>query len=43
MCVEPNDAERHSLNEVGAEISELESETFSTKGRGKKTAKCQVK
>ena len=31
MCVEPNDAERHSLHESDAEISELESEILALK------------
>ena len=31
MCVEPNDAERHSLHETDAEISELESEILAVK------------
>ena len=43
MCVEPNDAERHSLHESDAEISELESEILALKVEGKKTAKYQVK
>ena len=36
MCVEPNDAERHSLHESRAEISELESEILALKVEGKK-------
>ena len=36
MCVEPNDAERHSLHEYEAEISELESEILALKVGGKK-------
>ena len=36
MCVEPNDAERHSLPESDAEISELESEILGLKVEGKK-------
>ena len=36
MCVEPNDAERHSLHESDAEISELESEILALKVEGKK-------
>ena len=36
MCVEPNDAERHSLHESNAEISELESEILALKVEGKK-------
>ena len=36
MCVEPNDAERHSLHESDAEISELESEILAVKVEGKK-------
>ena len=36
MCVEPNDAERHSLHESDAEISELESEILALKEEGKK-------
>ena len=36
MCVGPNDAERHSLNESDAEISELESEILAVKVEGKK-------
>ena len=36
MCVEPNDAERHSLHESDAEISELESEMLAVKVEGKK-------
>ena len=43
MCVEPNDAKRHSLHESDAEISELESEILALKVEGKKTAKYQVK
>ena len=35
MCVEPNDAERHSLHESDAEISELESEILALKVEGK--------
>ena len=31
MCVEPNDAERHSLHESDAEISEVESEILPLK------------
>ena len=31
MCVEPNDAERHSLHESDAEISEPESEILALK------------
>ena len=42
-CVEPNDAERYSLHESNAEISELESEILALKVEGKKTAKYQVK
>ena len=34
--VEPNDAERHSLHESDAEISELESEILALKVEGKK-------
>ena len=36
MCVEPNDAERHSVHESDAEISELESEILALKVEGKK-------
>ena len=36
VCVEPNDAERHSLHESDAEISELESEILALKVEGKK-------
>ena len=36
MCVEPSDAERHSLPESDAEISELESEILGLKVEGKK-------
>ena len=36
MCVEPNDAERHSLHESDAEISELESEILGLNLGGKK-------
>ena len=36
MCVEPNDAERHSLHESDAEISELETEILALKVEGKK-------
>ena len=36
MCVEPNDAERHSLHESNAEISELESEILALKVESKK-------
>ena len=36
MCVEPNDAERHSLHESDAEIFELESEILALKVEGKK-------
>ena len=36
VCVEPNDAERHSLHESDAEISELESEILALKEEGKK-------
>ena len=36
MCVEPNDAERHSLHESDAQISELESEILALKVEGKK-------
>ena len=36
MCVGPNDAERHSLHESDAEISELESEILAVKVEGKK-------
>ena len=36
MCVEPNDAERHSLPESHAEISELESKILALKLEGKK-------
>ena len=36
MCVEPSDAERHSLLESNAEISELESEILALKIEGKK-------
>ena len=36
MCVEPNDAERHSLHESDAEISELESEILVLTVEGKK-------
>ena len=36
MCVEPNDAERHNLQESDAEISELESEILALKVEGKK-------
>ena len=36
MCVEPNDAERHSLHKSDAEISELESEILALKVKGKK-------
>ena len=37
MCVEPNDAERHSLrvHDSDAEISELESEILALKLEGK--------
>ena len=35
-CVKPNDAERHSLHESDAEISELESEILAVKVEGKK-------
>ena len=31
MCAEPNDAERHSLHESDAEISEVESEILALK------------
>ena len=34
--VEPNDAERHSLHESDAEISELETEILALKVEGKK-------
>ena len=36
MCVEPNDAERHSLQESDAEIFELESEILALKVESKK-------
>ena len=36
VCVEPNDAERHSLHESDAEISQLESEILALKVEGKK-------
>ena len=36
MCVEPNDAERHSLHESHAGISELGSDIFALKVEGKK-------
>ena len=36
VCVEPNDAKRHSLHESDAEISELESEILVLKAEGKK-------
>ena len=36
MCVEPNDAERHSLHESDDEISELESEILALKVEGRK-------
>ena len=36
MGVESNDAERHSLQESDAEISELESEILAPKVEGKK-------
>ena len=36
VCVEPNDAERHSLHKSDAEISELESEILALKVEGKK-------
>ena len=36
MCVEPNDAEQHSLHESDAEISELESEILALEVEGKK-------
>ena len=36
MCVEPNDAERHSLHESDDEISELKSEILALKVKGKK-------
>ena len=36
MCVEPNDAVRHSLHESDAEISELEAEILALKVEGKK-------
>ena len=36
MCVEPNDAERHSLHESDTEISELESEILALKVEEKK-------
>ena len=36
MCVEPNDAERQSLHESDAEISELESDILALKVEGKK-------
>ena len=36
MCVEPNDAERHSLHESDAEISELETEILALKVERKK-------
>ena len=36
VCVEPNDAERHSLHEFDAEISELQSEISALKVEGKK-------
>ena len=39
MCVEPNDAERHSLPESDAEISKLKSEILALEVEGKKTAK----
>ena len=35
MCAEPNDAERHSLHESDAEISEVESEILALKVGGK--------
>ena len=43
MCAEPNNAERHSLHESDAEISELISEILALKVERKKTAKYQVK
>ena len=36
MCVEPNDAERHSLQESDAKISELESEILALEVEGQK-------
>ena len=36
MCVEPNDAERHSLYKSDAETSELQSEILALKVEGKK-------
>ena len=36
MCVEPIDAERHSLHEPGDEISELESEILALNVEGTK-------
>ena len=36
MCVEPNDAELHSLHESDTEISELESEILAVQVEGKK-------
>ena len=36
MCVEPIDAERHSLHESDDEISELESEILALNVEGKK-------
>ena len=36
VCVEPNDAKRHSLHESDAEISELESGILVRKVEGKK-------
>ena len=36
VCVEPNDAKRHTLHESDAEISELESEILVLKVEGKK-------
>ena len=36
MCIEPNDAKRHSLHESDAEISELESGILVGKVEGKK-------
>ena len=35
-CVEPNDAEQHSLHKSDTEISELESEILALKVEGKK-------
>ena len=40
MCVEPNDAERHSSHESDTEISELEPEILALKAEGKKLLNC---